>query len=158
MTSGTNDAAASRVLQVMKLLTGAVAASTLVYLVAVLLLVEMDGPLMPSLNSQHTTILIGMMILAFAFMLAGRKILANGLVNAKNSLNGPEARLTAYRKPFVIHLFVLEVPAWITLTLYLLTGSFPFLALGAVLLGLILSSWPGNRKVSAQLEIESARW
>jgi hypothetical protein len=157
MTTNANSAAASQVIKVMKLLTLAVALSTVMYLIAVVVLVETDGPLMPSLNSQHTTIIIGMMILAFAFLLAGKKILANGLLNAKNSLNGPEARLNAYRKPFVIHLFVLEVPAWVTLTLYLLTGSFPFLALGAVLLGLILSSWPGNKKVSAQLEIESMR-
>ncbi|MET0637119.1 MAG: hypothetical protein ABWZ25_13905 [Chitinophagaceae bacterium] len=143
----------AQTIRLLKIITVAMVASLVLYLVGVIVVIENYGPLVPGINEYHTIVLTLMMTFAFIFLLVGKKILADGINKAKNSLKSDSDKLNIFRKSFVLYLLVTETPAWITLTLYLLTGSFPFLALAAVLLGLILSSWPRGKKISGQLEL-----
>ncbi|RYY61948.1 MAG: hypothetical protein EOO05_04570 [Chitinophagaceae bacterium] len=147
-------ASPSQLVRVLKVLSIAMMCSLVIYLVAAVIMNEMNGPLMVDLNNYHTTLLAVVMLIAFACLVIGKRVMAKGIGNAKNSLNPLEAKLNIYRGAFIINLALLEVPGWLTLTVYLLTGSFPFLALAAVLLGLMIATWPGVKRISSQLELD----
>ncbi|RYY55736.1 MAG: hypothetical protein EOO09_09415 [Chitinophagaceae bacterium] len=154
MSNEGQQAAPWQVVRTLQVLTAAMVAGVVFFLVVALVLVESAGAFMPGLNSYHTILLVVVMFIAFTCMLAAKKILARGQVNAKNSIKPLSGKLNIYRTSFVIYLVVLETPAWITLVIYLLTGSFPFLALAAVTLGLIIAGWPTVPRLVSALELD----
>lgn len=139
----------------LQILTLAMAGFLLIFLVVVLVLVESGGAMLPALNSYYSTLVAGLVIFAFACIMAGKKILSRAAVNAKNSINPLEGKLNGYRTAFVIYLALMEAPALISLLAYLFTGGFPFLALAAVLLGLLIAGRPTVAGMVTTLDLDA---
>ncbi len=125
-----------------------------IFLVIAFFKVETQGPLSPGLLVYRNQLLAGVAILAFACLLIAKRILAKATENAKESINTDVDKLNIYRVSFVRYLFITELPVLVSLVLYLLTGSFPFLALGAVILGLLIAGFPAKKKLRIDLDLD----
>ena len=131
----------------------AIVAGIFIFMLAAVLIGQNRGALMPALNKQHNMLSIVMAAVAFGGLFLARKILDKDLASAKNSLNPLNEKLSMHRQALIKYLIICEMPAMLSIILFLLTANFIFEVYAGVFLGFMLTVLPVKKKVIEQLEL-----
>jgi hypothetical protein len=123
------------------------------FMLVALVVIQMKGPLMPSLNKNYRLFFGILALISFACLILSKKGFNTELADAKNSLNPLGHKLNLYSNALVKYVVVCDVPVMLSIVLYLLTGNFMFLVYAAVFLGFLLPMTPTRKKVAEQLEL-----
>lgn len=126
-----------------------------IFMLVAILVGQTRGPLAPELNKYHTMITIGMAVIAFGCLLLARQQLNKGVMAAKNSINTLNEKLNMHRTALIRYLFLCEMPVFLSIILYMLTGNFIFQVYAAIFIGFMLAVMPTRKKVVEELGLGS---
>jgi hypothetical protein len=126
-----------------------------IFLLVAILVGEMRGPLIPDLNKQHTTVAVVMAIVSFICLFAARQLITKDMEAAKNSLNPLSDKLDRHRMALIKYLIICEVPVFLSIIIFLLTGNYIFQVYAGVFIGFMLTLIPTAKKVGQQLGLSS---
>jgi putative effector of murein hydrolase LrgA (UPF0299 family) len=115
---------------------------------------QVKGPFAPGLNKYNTAGTWGMAVFSFLCLVTARKSFTKPISAAKNSLNPLNDKLNQHRSALVRYLAICEVPALISIILFMLTGNFVFEVYAGIFLGFMLAMTPVRRRVVAELELD----
>jgi uncharacterized membrane protein len=125
-----------------------------VFMLVAIFLNQSNGPFVPAINKYETGIIWGAATFSLACLVVARRMLWKGITGAKNSLNTLQDKLTRYRSSLIIYLAICEMPALLSIILFMLTGNFIFQVFAAVFLGCMLAVAPIRRRVIGALELD----
>lgn len=154
--SSMHECTAKKTLKTTMVLFFAIVTAVFVFMMTAIFLNESNGPLVAGLNKHTSTIMWITGIVSLVCLVAARKILWKGLTTAKNSLNPLQSKLTQYRASLIRYLVICEMPALLSVILFMLTGDFIFLAFSAVFLGFMLAAAPVRRRVITALDLNGS--
>jgi len=141
-------------LRITLVLFTAIVVSVLIFMLIALFIEQTKGPLMPQLN-KYTTIFTGLMaVLLIVCFLVAKRVFNKGIAAAKNSLNPLHGKLNQHRLSLIRYLVICEIPAIVSIVLFMLTGDFIFQVFAAIFLGFMLALTPVSRRVVALLELD----
>jgi hypothetical protein len=126
-----------------------------IFMLIAIVIGQSRGPLQPDLNKYHTTIAIGMGVISFGCLLAARQLFNKGVLAAKNSLNPLNEKLNMHRNALIKYLFICEMPVFLSIIIFMLTGNFIFQVFAAVFIGFMLTVMPTRKKVTEDLGLSS---
>jgi Na+/melibiose symporter-like transporter len=121
------------------------------FMIVAILVGQTRGPLMPDLNKHHTTIAIIMAVVSFVCLLFAKQQLTSGVQAAKNSLNPLSEKLNMHRNALIKYLFICEMPVFLSIIIFMLTGNFIFQIYAAVFIGFMLTVMPTRKKIAEDL-------
>jgi MFS family permease len=127
-----------------------------VFMLVAIFITQSNGPLATRINKYETMLLWGVGTVSLACLVVGRRMLWSGIMAAKNSLNPLHDKLTQYRSSLIRYLVICEVPALLSIILFMLTGNFALLVPAAVFLGFMLAVAPIRRRIVAALELDGS--
>ena len=127
-----------------------------VFMLVAIFIGQSKDPLVPGLNKYQTMITWGIGVFSLGCLIVGRQVLSKGTAAAKNSLNPLRDKLSQYRSSLIRYLVICEVPALLSVILFMLTGNFVFQVFSAVFLGFMLAVAPIRRRVVAALELNGS--
>jgi hypothetical protein len=141
-------------LRITLVLFTAIVVSVLIFMLVALFIEQTKGPLMPQLNN-YTTIFTGLMaVLLIVCIWVAKRVFNKGIAAAKNSLNPLHGKLNRHRLSLIRYLVICEIPAVVSIVLFMLTGDFVFQVFAAIFLGFMLALTPVSRRVVALLELD----
>jgi len=88
----------------------------------------------PALNENKSSLSWEMAAFSFVCLFAARRVFRNGIAAAKYSLNLLNDKLNKHRSALVRYLVISEMPALLSIILFMLTGNFVFLVYAGVFL------------------------
>ena len=115
---------------------------------------QAKGPLAPELKKYHSGFIWGMAVLSFICLFAAKRVFSKKVVDAKKSLNSLNDKLNQHRSALIRYLVLCEVPAFVSILLFMFTGDFIFQVYAAIGLGFMLAVAPIRRRVVADLELD----
>ncbi len=115
---------------------------------------QAKGPLAPELKKYHTGFIWGMAALSFVCLFAAKRVFSKKAGDAKKSLNSLNDKLNQHRSALIRYLALCEVPAFVSIILFMFTGNFIFQVYAAIFLGFMLAVAPIRRRVVAELELD----
>lgn len=127
-----------------------------VFMLTAIFLNQSNGPFVPGSNKYETIITWGAGTFSLACLIVARRMLWKGMAGAKNSLNTLQDKLSQYRSALIRYLVICEVPALLSIILFMLTGNFVFQVFAAAFLGFMLAAAPIKRRVIAALELQGS--
>jgi hypothetical protein len=133
----------------------AIVTGIFIFMLIAIVIGQSRGPLSPDLNKHHTTIAIGMAVISFACLLGARQVFNKGVAAAKNSVNPLNERLSMHRNALIRYLFICEMPVFLSIIIFMLTGNFIFQVYAAVFIGFMLTVMPTRKKVADDLGLSS---
>jgi hypothetical protein len=152
----TPSASAKQYLKVTLILFSGIVTGVLVFMLVAVFTNQSNGPLVAGLNKYEMIIIWGVGLFCLLCLVIARRMLWKGTIAAKNSLNPLQDKLTQYRSSLIRYLVICEVPALLSIVLFMLTGNFIFQVFAAVLLGFMLAAAPVRRRVVAALESDGS--
>jgi len=131
----------------------AIVAGVFVFMLVAVFIAQTNQPLIPGLDKYESVINWGTAIFSLTCLGMARMVLMKGTAAAKNSLKPLQDKLRQYRLSLIRYLLICELPALISIILFMLTGNFVFQVVAAVFLGFMLAVSPIRRRVIAALEL-----
>jgi len=133
----------------------AIVVGIFLFMLVAIVVGQTRGPLMPELNKNHTVIAIVMAVVSFACLLFARMQYSKGVAAAKDSLNPLGEKLNTHRSALIKYLFICEVPVFLSIIIFMLSGNFIFQIYAAVFIGFMLTVMPTRKKVTEELGLNS---
>ncbi|HKO79243.1 MAG TPA: hypothetical protein VJU78_02570 [Chitinophagaceae bacterium] len=131
-----------------------VVVSILIFMLIAFLIGQTKGPLIPALSKYKILFTWFMVALLIVCLLIAKRIFNKGITAAKNSLNPLNDKLSQHRSALIKYLVICEVPALLSVLLFLFTGDFIFQVYVAIFLGFMLAMTPVQRRVASELELD----
>jgi len=131
----------------------AIVAGVVVLMLVAIFIEQSSQPMIPGLNRYATVITWGIALFSLTCLGFARMMLMKGIAAAKNSLKPLQEKLRQYRFSLIRYLLICEVPALLSIILFMLTGNFVFQVIAAVFLGFMLAVAPIRRRVVDALEL-----
>lgn len=125
------------------------------FMLVAIIIGQTRGPLAPELNKNYRVIAIAMAAVSFGCLFFARQQYVKGVATAKDSLNPLNDKLNLHRSALIKYLFICEVPVFLSIIVFMLTGNFVFQIYAAVFVGFMLTVMPTRKKVSAELALGS---
>ena len=141
-------------LKVTMILFVSIAISVLLCMLIAGFIGQTKGALVPALGKHKILFTWFMAVLSIICLLAAKRVFNKGIAAAKNSLNPLNDKLNQHRSALTKYLVICEMPALLSILLFLLTGHFVFQVYAAIFLGFMLAITPVPRKVAASLELD----
>lgn len=132
----------------------AVVLSVLIFMLISVFIEQTKGPLMPQLSKYNNIFTWSMAILLILSFLVAKRVFNKGIAAAKNSLNPLNDKLNQHRSALIKYLVICEIPAIVSILLFLFIGNFVFQVYAAIFLGFMLAMTPVPRRVTASLELD----
>jgi hypothetical protein len=133
----------------------AIVVGIFLFMLVAIVIGQARGPLMPDLNKHHTTIAIVMAVISFGALFFGRQLYSKGVMEAKNSINPLNEKLNMHRSALIKYLFICEMPVFLSIIIFMLSGNFIFQVYAAVFIGFMLTVMPTRKKVTEELGLSS---
>ena len=133
----------------------AITTGIFIFMLIAIVVGQSRGPLSPDLNKHYTALAIGMAVISFAALLGARMVFNKGITFAKNSVNPLNEKLNMHRNALIKYLFICEMPVFLSIIIYMLTGNFIFQIYAAVFIGFMLTVMPTRKKVTEDLGLSS---
>ena len=152
-TSTTSNVSARGNLRATMITFSAIVAGVFVLMLVAIFIGQSNQPLIPGLNKYESLITWGITIFSLTCLGIARVVLMKGIAAAKNSLKPLQDKLRQYRFSLIRYLVICEVPALLSIFLFMLTGNFVFQVVAAVFLGFMLAVAPIRRRVILALEL-----
>jgi len=141
-------------LRVTLILFIAIVVSVLIFVLIAVFIEQTKGPLMPELSKYKNIFTWLMAVLLITCFLVAKRVFSKGIAAAKNSLNPLNDKLNQHRSALIRYLVICEIPAILSVILFLLTGDFVFQVYAAIFLGFMLAMTPVPRRVAASLDLD----
>ncbi len=154
--SAASSASAKESLKATLIIFSGIVTGVFVFMLVAIFTNQAKGPLVTDLSKYEANIIWGVGIFCLACLVIARRMLWKGITAAKNSLNPLHDKLTQYRSSLIRYLVLCEVPALLSIILFILTGNFVFQVFAAVLLGFMLAAAPIRSRVVAALELDGS--
>ncbi len=132
----------------------AVVMSVLIFMLIAVFIEQTKGPLMPQLSKYNNIFTWLMAVLLIICFLVAKRVFNKGIAAAKNSLNPLNDKLNQHRSALIKYLVICEIPAIVSILLFLFIGNFVFQVYAAIFLGFMLAMTPVSRRVAASLELD----
>jgi len=152
-TSTTSNVSARGNLRGTMITFSAIVAGVFLFMLVTIFIGQTNEPLIPGLDKYESMITWGIALLSLTCLGIARVVLMKGVSAAKNSLKPLQDKLRQYRFSLIRYLVICEVPALLSIILFMLTGNFVFQLFAAVFLGFMLAVAPIRRRVIAALEL-----
>ena len=152
-TSTTSNVSARGNLRATMITFSAIVAGVFLLMLLAIFIGHSNQPLIPGLNKYESLITWGITIFSLTCLGIARVVLMKGIAAAKNSLKPLRDKLRQYRFSLIRYLVICEVPALLSIFLFMLTGNFVFQVFAAVFLGFMLAVAPIRRRVILALEL-----
>lgn len=151
-TSTTSNVSARGNLRATMISFSAIVAGVFVFMLVAIFIGQTNQPLIPG-NKYESMFMWGIATFSLISLGFARVVLMKGIAAAKNSLKPLHDKLSQYRFSLIRYLVICEVPALLSIILFMLTGNFVFQVFAAVFLGFMLAATPIRRRVIAALEL-----
>ena len=115
---------------------------------------QSKGALIPELSKHKIFLTWSMAALSIICFRMSKRIFNKGIATAKNSLNSVNDKLNQHRSALIKFLVICEMPALLSILLFMFTGDFVFQVYAAIFLGFMLTMTPVPRRVAASLELD----
>ena len=152
-TSTTSSVSARGNLRATMITFSAIVSGVFVLMLVAIFIGQTNQPLLPGLNKYESMFMWGIATFSLICLGFARVVLMKGIAAAKNSLKPLHDKLSQYRFSLIRYLVICEVPALLSIILFMLTGNFVFQVFAAVFLGFMLAATPIRRRVIAALEL-----
>ena len=135
-------------------LFASIVVSVLLLMLIAIFISQTKSVLVPELSKHKTLFTWSMAALSIICFLAAKRVFNKGIAAAKNSLNPLNDKLNQHRSALIKYLAICEIPALLSILLFLFTGDFVFQVYAAIFLGFMLAMTPVSRRVAASLELD----
>jgi hypothetical protein len=152
-TSTTSNVSARENLRGTMMTFSAIVAGVFLFMLVTIFIGQTNQPLIHGLDKYERMITWGIALFSLTCLGIARVVLMKGVAAAKNSLKPLQDKLRQYRFSLIRYLVICEVPALLSIMLFMLTGNFIFQLFAAVFLGFMLAVAPIRRRVIAALEL-----
>jgi len=152
-TSTTSSVSARGNLRATMITFSAIVSGVFVLMLVAIFIGQSNQPLIPGLNKYERLITWGIAIFSLTCLGVARVVLMKGISAAKNSLKPLQHKLRQYRFSLIRYLVICEVPALLSIILFMMTGNFIYEVFTAVFLGFMLAAAPIRRRVIVALEL-----
>lgn len=141
-------------LKVTMILFVSVTISVLLFMLIAIFIGQAKGALIPELSKHKIFLTWSMAPLSIICFRMSKRIFNKGIAIAKNSLNSTNDKLNQHRSALIKFLVICEMPALLSILLFMFTGDFVFQVYAAIFLGFMLAMTPVPRRVAASLELD----
>ena len=132
----------------------AVVVGVFIFMLTAVFIGQTKGPLIPELSKYKDLFTWLMAALSIICFWVAKRLFNKGMAAAKNSLNSLNGKLNQHRSALTKYLVICEMPAILSILLFLFIGNFVFQVYAAIFLGLMLAVTPVPRRVAILLELD----
>lgn len=142
-------------LKAIRILFGTLVAGVVLFAVVMLVIVQLNGPSMKSIDGTTKQIFLGVSVAAGVGGIAGaRSMFRKVMTEGDKPFSSLPEKLGQYRGALIIFMALCEGPALLSIILFFLTGNYMVLIVTAAMLLLMLTKIPTNNNISKELLLD----
>lgn len=142
------------ILRAIRIFFGAIITGAVIFAVIVVVMIKLQGPLMPEVEEYEHIFLYTVAIVAAICWIAAVNMYNKGIVAAKDSLILLPGKLNLYRTALIKYIALCEGPALFGIIIFFMTANYTALAITGVMIVAMLSKTPTRKRVADDLALD----